>query len=366
MSLRTLQVEQLRNCQRLDLDCDAPLVIITGPNGAGKSTVLEAIYLLARGRTFRSRKAGTLITRSGTRTRLRGHLTPDDRVLDVKLDRSGLERLVDGVPWSGVHERTPPLHVRLIGENAQSLLEGDPALRRTFLDWNVFHVEPSLGRVRTELRRVLAQRNAALRQRPEDAWLWDHALIECSTQLDTYRQRFLERWQPAFADLTDQYPALAGSKLRWRRGWAGEQSLAQQLIENRERERARGYSLYGAHRAELTLVREEMPLRLSRGQTKAAVCLLQLAAEAVHQRAGLAPALWLLDDLFAELDHDTTTLLLNYLAASGGQRFLTQVASHPKRETACAPGDEPCAVFHVEQGAVRGPGPEAARQAGEI
>lgn len=350
MLLRSLRIDHLRNCQRLDLRVEHSLLLISGPNGAGKTTLLEAIYLAARGRTFRARKVGPLITQGASSARIRAHIEPGDRRLEVRLTRSGTERLLDGIPWSSQHDRSPPLRIRLIGENAQHLLDGDPALRRVFLDWNLFHVEPPLARLRGELRRVLAQRNAALRTGSADAWIWDHPLVECSNRLDTLRKAFLTQWQAAFCQLAQEFPALSRYRPVLRRGWPEECSLEQTLADNRAAERARGYSLYGAHRADFTLVCEDRPARLSRGQTKVAVALLQLAAEAVHQQRGLPASLWLLDDLLAELDREGASRLLKAFSETGGQRILTLVSSRPDPTLISNLMNEPADVFHVEHG----------------
>ncbi|RNE92016.1 DNA replication/repair protein RecF [Marichromatium sp. AB31] len=351
--LRTLRVVHLRRCREVALETAAPVVVITGCNGAGKTTLLEAVYLLARGRSFRGRKAGPMTTRGERGTLVEGRCeadAPDGRLLRYRRDHHGREHSLDGLPWPPAGDQRP-LRIKLIGENAQSLLEGDPALRRTFLDWNLFHVEPRLGALRRELSRVQQQRNAVLRRGGgRELAVWDRALSELGERIDHQRQTFFTRWRTRFHELAATFPFLDASDLVFARGWSAQQSLAEAIVTARRAELSRGHTLIGPGRAEFQLERDGARLALSRGQAKVVVCLLQLAAEQVHRDQGLAPALWLLDDIEAELDAHTLERLWGLIGQRDGQCILTRVAT--------APDPGPCTrpnatrVFHVEHGAV--------------
>ncbi|NKN34113.1 DNA replication/repair protein RecF [Marichromatium bheemlicum] len=351
--LRTLRVVHLRRCREVAIATAAPVVVLTGGNGAGKTTLLEAVYLLARGRSFRGRKAGPMTTRGERGTLVEARCdadAPDGHLLRYRRDHHGREHSLDGRPWPPPGS-VRPLRIKLIGENAQSLLEGDPALRRTFLDWNLFHVEPRLGALRRELSRVQQQRNAALRRGGgRELTVWDQALGALGERIDDLRQAFFAHWHARFQQLTAAFPFLDDCELRLARGWPMTQSLAEAIAAARPGELARGHTLVGPGRADVQLTRDGARLALSRGQAKVVVCLLQLAAEQVHRDQGLAPALWLLDDLEAELDARTLARLWEVIGQREGQCLLTRVA------TAADPGPythpDTRLVFHVEQGAV--------------
>jgi DNA replication and repair protein RecF len=116
------------------------------------------------------------------------------------------------------------------------------------------------------------------------------------------------------------------------------------LERGRSAEIQRGQTLVGPHRADLMIVCAGAPARLSRGQAKVVVCLLQLAAERVHRGAGLAPSLWLLDDIDAELDNTTAKRLWELFENLDAQRFVTRLMSEPVGIA------DQHAMFHVEHG----------------
>ncbi|QVL47372.1 MAG: hypothetical protein KFB96_16870 [Thiocapsa sp.] len=244
-----------------------------------------------------------------------------------------------------------PLRVKLVGENPQILLEGEPTLRRGLLDWNVFHVEHQLGRLRADLRRVLAQRNAALRQGGARVSAWNPAFVDLSDQITAKREDFHERWRSQFRSLAEDFAFLDGCDLFFDRGWPKDTGLLDVLERGRSTEIQRGQTLAGAHRADIKISREGSPSRLSRGQAKVAVCLLQLAAERVHRMTGLAPSLWLLDDVDAELDKGTADRLWRVLGEPDAQQLISRLSTEPGGI------DEgstmPDTMFHVEHGTLK-------------
>jgi DNA replication and repair protein RecF len=256
-----LRVRNLRNLRRLDLEigADASRILVTGPNGAGKTTILEALYLLARGRSFRGRKAGALTTDGEGRLLVEASLHEGDgadpAVLVFERSSRGLERRLNGLAFGNRPPREMPLRVKLVGENPQALLDGEPTLRRALLDWNLFHVEQQLGRLRMDLRRVLAQRNAALRQNGFGVSLWDLPLVELADRITRQRIAFVRSWSAHFVPLADNFTFLRDCDLSFDRGWPKDVDLIDALGEGRATELMRGQTLAGPHRADVALMR---------------------------------------------------------------------------------------------------------------
>ncbi|TCT19025.1 DNA replication/repair protein RecF [Thiobaca trueperi] len=348
--LVSLRIENLRNIQRMQIDLDAPVVILSGGNGAGKTTVLEAIYLLARGRSFRGRKAGPITTNGECCTSIKGFCTGQRGKLSLGFyrDRTGTQRSLDSAPWENQDATHFPISVKLIGENAQSLLDGDPALRRTYLDWNVFHVEHRFGRLRKNFHRTLSQRNAVLRSKDWADGIWSRSFVELAEEVNRYREQFFTDWRVQFLQLCPTFDFLADCDIRFRRGWSDRDSLGDALTQVRAAEVSCGYTLIGPSRADFTVERDGKAACFSRGQAKALVCLLQLAADRVHAEHGVGASVWLLDDLEAELDQDTCSKIWSIFAATEAQRFVTRVSTRPMADEWTA-GGKAC-LFHVEHG----------------
>lgn len=351
--LRSLRVESLRNIRRLDLTIDTRTLLLTGANGAGKTSLLEAIYLLARGRTFRGTKAGPLTTLGESFTRVEGGYQPSGRdAVRIRYVKDGATAVRDIHPplWPETRgeDWRSPLQVKLIGENAQILLDGEPDLRRRFLDWNVFHVERHFARLQRDFTRVLMQRNAAIRMGGSQRGVWDRSFVALAEAMDQQRARFHAAWRACFLELCDEYPFLRGADLRYRRGWPPDRELGEVLTSLVDQEQTRGYTLAGPSRADFRVELAAGRRGFSRGQSKIVVALLQLAAERVHRAQGSKPVLWLLDDLEAELDQALAERLWNTFSATGNPIIATRVATDRTPGIFGATGG--MTVFHVEHG----------------
>ncbi|MBK1717453.1 DNA replication/repair protein RecF [Thiocystis violacea] len=353
-AIRSLKIESLRNVERFVLQSESPAILLTGLNGAGKTTILEAIYLLARGRSFRGKKAGAITTRGEPHTRIEClYDKHDQHPLKVRYFRDSAGVLRDFSPPSwpkGTGDWLAPLQVKLIGENSQTLLEGEPSLRRRFLDWNVFHVEPRFAQLHKDFHRILMQRNSAIRSGHGQRPAWDRLYLELSDEIDRLRRDFQEEWRTNFKEIRSDYPFLRDAEIKYQRGWPEGMTLSESLDVLRDQELARGYTLSGPSKADFHIINGTVRSGFSRGQAKIVVSLLQLAAERVHLARGRDPTVWLLDDLEAELDMGMAERLWNAFCLTDSQIFATRVSSG--RDPGVFACSRTIEMFHVEHGAM--------------
>jgi DNA replication and repair protein RecF len=351
MSLAELRLEDLRCLPAAQLMLHPRLNLITGDNGSGKTSLLEAIYLLGRGRSFRTRHTEQLIRTSAPQLRVFGRVDSAGQVshaIGVGCSRpGGVEARIDARPVVSLAELSEVFPVQAIDPGIHRLVEEGPVQRRRWLDWAVFHVEPDFVRHWQGYSRALRQRNAALKC-GADPGLWDTELIRLGERLTLSRSSLIDALQPywsaALQDL-DAVPATLG----YFRGWSREQDLAQALSAHILRDRERGSTSYGPHRFDVLLRIEGRPARdlVSRGQQKLLGAAMSLAmSRYVASVAGVAPTL-LLDDPAAELDRLHTEALLKAVAAMGGQLVVTALRLQD------TPLGTPDRVFHVEHKQVR-------------
>lgn len=355
MILENIAISGLRNINLLELCAHSSLNWVTGPNGAGKTSLLEAIYLISRGRGYRGRKHGPLL---GTGRELLEvsvllHSPEEDGPPSrLKLTQSpnALRFYENGQAVSGIHSLRRRFHVRLIADNSQQLLEGQPGLRRLFLDWNLFHVEPGYGRILAEFRRVLGQRNAWLRNGARGQPVWDADYCRLAEILNEYRRCFLESLDKILHDpaVTEEFGVAPG--INYRSGWPGNNQLANFLQQSLKEDRERGFTFYGPPRADFSVYSHHRKSLPSRGQTKSLVFLLQFAAQRHWLSVGGPPCIWLLDDLGAELDPHAMSSILKAIASMPAQVFVTAVACLGTTPKGYAGGGR----FHVERGALIG------------
>ena len=147
--------------------------ILHGDNGSGKTSLLEAIHLLGMARSFRSTRLNPVISHEQGSCTVFGQVELGEEqssALGISRDRSGEIRIrINGQSVRSAAELAETLPLQLINPDSFRLLEGAPKLRRQFLDWGVFHVEPRFLQAWQRLQQALRQRNSWLRHGTLDA-----------------------------------------------------------------------------------------------------------------------------------------------------------------------------------------------------
>ena len=354
MALTHLRVEGVRIIESADLSPGPGFNLITGANAAGKTSLLEAIYLLGTARSFRTRRLDEVRRRQAEALQVVGRVEKRGRTVVQGLRRQGAvtELRVDGEAVGRASALAEGLAVQVITPDAHALLVQGPRERRRFLDWGVFHVEHGYRRAWQEYYRALRQRNAALRQGAPDRLVkqWDGLLVGAAARLDEARRKYVDSLRP---HLDTAALALLGEspEVEYRPGWGAGRDLAEVLSDQLPGDRERGFTHAGPHRADMELTSAGIPVRsvYSRGQQKLLVAALVLAQVRCLGERGQGRAVLLVDDLAAELDRVRRRALLELLAGSGAQVFIT--ATEP--ELVSLPPAGPHRVFHVEHGRVR-------------
>jgi DNA replication and repair protein RecF len=353
-----LQLRDFRLFTQAELGLGPGLNLFTGGNGAGKTSVLEALHVLAYGRSFRGAVRDGLIRRSATSLQVYCEL----REAGGALRRLGLERggrdwhaRIDGESPANLSELYRQIAVVCFEPGSHVLIAGGSEQRRRFLDWLLFHVEPAFLPSWRRYQRALKQRNVWLKaSSPDSAALdaWDAELAEAGAELTSQRQAWLPRLETSVRSVASALlPELGRANLRFQRGWAAETpELLDALRLARGRDLALGHTSVGPHRADWQLGYEQLPDRetFSRGQEKltALACLLAQAGTLAEAR-GEWPILCL-DDLGSELDRAHLGRALDWLAESPAQLLLTgtEAPFGVERWT------RPLHRFHVEQGCI--------------
>lgn len=354
---------ELRNVRRLEPTTLLPapgLNLITGSNGAGKTSLLEALHLLAYGRSFRGRVRDGLIRTGADAVEVFAEwserATDRTRKAGLRHGGQGWEGRLDGQPVVQLGELCAALAAVTFEPGSHALVSGGGEARRRFIDWGLFHVEQDFFPLWRRYARALKQRNALLKARHREGAqldVWDYELAEAGEPLGRHRQAYLDALQIRLhAVAADFVPSLGMATFAYQPGWRREElSLADALLLARDRDLATGFTSVGPHRADWRVDYSERPGRelLSRGQAKltALACLL-VQAEDFACRRGEWPVV-LLDDLSSELDQDHQARVLRHLQAARAQIFLTGTEAPVALQSIAAD----MALFHVEQGHVQ-------------
>ena len=354
MHVTRLEIRNLRRFTELVLRPATGINLLLGDNGAGKTSVLEALHLMAYGRSFRGRVRDGLIRNGESALEV---FVEWQELASGPARRAGLRHAghdwtgrLDGVAVTHLGDLCAALAVVSFEPGSHALITGSSEHRRRFLDWGLFHVEPHFLRLWRRYARALKQRNALLKQRATSDQLeaWDHELAEAGEPLSRDRQRYLDAVQPYFADLINEWvPALGSVRLRYQPGWRRDDlSLADALLLARDRDVAAGFTSVGPHRADWGILFGSIPSRdaLSRGQAKL-TALAALMGQAAHYTEALGRwPVMAFDDLASELDRHHQRRVLDRLNLTGAQIFITGT------DAPAALGDIRHAMFHVEHG----------------
>jgi DNA replication and repair protein RecF len=360
MSLGQLSVQNLRCLHQAELELHPGRNLIVGANGSGKTSLLEAIFLLGRGRSFRTRNSERLITHGESRLVVFGRTAsaaepavPTSLGVQVTRGEPTVAK-IQGEFTRTLADLSAALPVQVIDPGVHKLVEDSAFRRRRWMDWATFHVEHGFVDVWASYTRALRQRNAALKQLQStgseiraqlDAW--DVELAQLGERLALSRRRMLESLQPHWHETV---VPLAGLNLElvYFQGWARDSSLIQALQLSRERDLLRGATQVGPHRGDVLLKLDGKLARdsLSRGQQKLAAVSMILAQLRLLTSILSEPPTLLLDDPAAELDPERLTRFIEQVAPLRCQLVLTSLA--PGQH----PFGQPDQLFHVEQGRV--------------
>ena len=356
MILSELTVHNFRCVEDAELSLHPGRNLIWGGNGSGKTSLLEAIFLLGRGRSFRTRNSERLIRHGQDRLVVFGRIDAADRdagglahAVGVEVDRrEGARARVDAAAVGSLADLSRVFPVQVIDPEIHKLIEEGGRRRRRWLDWAVFHVEPRFADWWVRYGRAVRQRNAALRHQGAATQPWDVEVSALGENISEARRALVERMQPHWDRVVAGLDCPKGD-LQYFRGWGAQHSLAEALVASRSRDEARGLTHAGPHRADV-LIRTGGRLArevLSRGQQKLMAVALTLAQlRLLKAVTGTTPAL-LLDDPAAELDHQHLAYFVREIAGLDCQLVITAL----QPETAAF--GVPDRVFHVEQGRVR-------------
>lgn len=347
MRLRSLILEQYRNYSAMDLqiDPDQPITYIIGQNAQGKTNILEAIYLLALTKSFRTKNQQNLIQWEKEFSRVKG-------VFETKNDTFELEIFIGNPPHpkrslkkNGVKTSS----YKFIG-NCQmvffhpedlNILYLGPDLRRRYMDILNIQINPGYYNALRAYKRIMQQRNSLLKNikdgfsGPQDLNVWDEQLIEQGSIIMLERQRTIDFIN---SHITETYRKISENNEELHINYLSayekddtvgdlhehiKASFKEKLQQSREKDLRAEFTTVGPHRDEIEFILNERPLasHASRGEYRSIILTLKLIELKYYEEKTDEKPLLLLDDVFSELDEKRQKMLLESI--KGYQAILT-------------------------------------------
>ncbi len=358
MRLESLTLENCRRFPALALEFGPGFNLIHGPNGAGKTTLLEAAFVLSYGRSFRRGSSKALQRDGGGPLRIVGRLRRaggQASLLGLERRDDGWTARVDGRAAANLNELLLKCAVCCFEPGSHELIAGSAELRRAFMDWGVFHVEPAFLEEWRRYSRSLKHANLLMRKGASQSELapWFLAMERAAGPLTHHRESYLHAWRGHFQqEALRLLPELGPADIAFEAGWDTHRPLAQVLTEIADRDRRRGHASRGPHRADWLPSFRELPRRdqLSRGQEKLVALAAVLAQAALYAESHGEWPILLFDDLPSELDLPHQHRLLARLAELPAQVLITATEANAALKSLTD-----ARVFHVEHGLCQNP-----------
>ncbi|MGI2261325.1 DNA replication/repair protein RecF [Shewanella sp. GXUN23E] len=356
MSLIRLKIDAFRNIDSAQLLPGTGLNLIYGQNGSGKTSILEAIYFLGMGRSFRSHLSQRVINTDAEQLTVFAAIAQPhgEGKVGFRRSRNGdTEVRINGDKVKRLSVLAETLPIQVITPESFSLLFEGPKARRQFIDWGAFHADPNFYLAWTNTRRILKQRNQLLRDGANYANIqfWDRELVRYAEQVTDIRNAYVDSLNELLKGIIGEFLPRVSVKVSFTRGWDSKTDLAQLLEHQYQRDLSLGHTVSGPHKADLRLRVGNLPAQdaLSRGQLKLLVCALRIAQGKLLKQQSDKNSIYLVDDLPSELDAEHRRLLLKQLTDTGAQVFVTAIEPSAIVDSLHR---APSRMFHVEQGRV--------------
>ena len=343
MWLERLEADRLRNLRAVGIGLPTGLVMLVGRNGQGKTSLLEAVYLLATGRSFRTRRTDELVSFGGGPLRVAGRVIGrlGPTALGVVIDGSERRLLADEAP-SDLESFLGRLDVVDLSAQRMDVLRGGPPDRRRFLDRGVVGLRPWFLRSLAEYRRVLHQRNALLRGSGKvrggsaEAQLdaWDERLAAAAREVHCRRREYTVLLSGELGPFGRMlFPEGGEVRLHYRPSPAEaarvevadfSTSYMDDLRRGRPRDRQLGHTCRGPHRDDLVVELDGVDLRRfgSAGQVRATMIALKLGKLSLLQKQTGETPVFLMDDFDSDLDEVRAAALAEHLHRGGFQALV--------------------------------------------
>ncbi len=356
MFIRNIAVSNVRNITTLSLEFDSKFNFFWGENGAGKTSMLEALFFIVSGRSFRTARLRNFIQQNQQQLSLFACVSSSHFQRDIKIGvRKHLSETLDikfnGEVQTSLIPIAQAIPMQVIAPDRSSLIDDDAETRRRFIDWGVFHVEHDFSVLWKKLRHVVKQRNALLKQRAEILQIesWNTLLSSLSLQIQKMRALYIKGFESSFHILLPD--SAQHFEIILDQGWPTDRSLDECLRASLTQDKRLGYSQFGAHRADLKLLYNGQIAKshLSRGQRK--LFNIYLAMAHVHCLYTIygKRTVCLIDDLASELDSLNRKFIYQCLNSLQSQVFITGITVDPVLQAQ----NYKFKLFHVEQGCFR-------------
>jgi len=343
MKLLKLQLNSFRNYGKFELEFDSkkPITLITGENGKGKTNILEAVYILSVGKTFRGAHQEDLIKWGMDFFTVKGDLNLGDETMNLDVSFSTYPRKIKSFRINEV--KTP--HAEYLGSlitvlfhpKDLNMLYLEPSLRRKYLNLILSQTDKYYLEALTNYTRILKQRNALLEEVGKggrsqgELDVWDEHLAKEGEIIVTKRKELIEYFNSHIQAL---YREISGGNesltIEYESSSGDGNEFLKKLRLKREKDIRYSTTTVGPHRDDIKFLLQNRRIEefASRGEFRTILITMKIAEIGYIKKTKKNYPVLLLDDVFSELDEQRQAHL--FKAISGCQAIITTTEAHPK------------------------------------
>ncbi len=348
MKLNRISLENYRNIESLELELCDGVNLICGNNAQGKTNLLESMYIFARGKAFRAKKEEQVIRFGADSTYCKIEYDDGERICDMSVrivKGSGKKLTYNGIDIKKTSEFIGKFRAVLFSPDSLSLIKSSPSERRLFTDVAISQLNGEYVKQLKRYNALLSQRNALIREQiKDDNGLYEALAYQMSGICAYISHRRSEYLSEINGCVSDIFKQMSGEKEKTKLIYTAEgfdegktdfsdekdieDKYFRLFTENTEREKTYKTTLYGVHRDDFDIYLNGKSAKLycSQGQVRSLALAMKLSEGKISGEYGKTSPVYLLDDVFGELDENRRAFILNELY--GMQVIITSCQEH--------------------------------------
>ena len=329
MFFKTLELQNFRNYQSLNLKLDPHINIIVGKNGQGKTNILESLYYIAYLKSHRISDENVLIKNGENGFKIKSKIKRETLLDEIKIEQSIDNKHVffNQTEIIKRSEFLELINIILFEPTNLEILKGSPNIRRDFLNDSISQINSNYYNILNDFNRLLKMRNEFLKSKRNDRDYLDTLdkyYIEKAILIYQMRSKYISRINEFIATIYKDIMNVDGLKIEYKSFYEKlsdkssiKEALKSEMQKNYEKEKYTGLTIEGPQKDDFIFVADSVNLKEygSQGQQRGAVIALKFAeAEIVKKYKNVIPV-FLLDDVFSELDGVRKNNLVKYITS---------------------------------------------------
>lgn len=326
MYIKKIHLNNFRNYEKISIPFQKKINIILGKNGQGKTNLLEGIYILSMGKSFRTKKDNEMINFNHDFFRVKGEFLKNNHDLSVEMRLGKKEKLfkINGAEKHRNADLLENVYTVIFSPEDLKTVKDDPDKRRRFIDKQLFQLKPLYYKDLSKYKKIVKNRNTTLKEEEIDDGLldvWDEYMSEFGAKIMMERNDLIKKLNEVSGEINknitnnkENLKIEYEPKIKVKQNVIDQQkTIIEELKSRRIKDKNRRTTTSGPHLDDIKISIDNIDTRKygSQGQQRTAALALKLAELRIIKEETGEDAILLLDDVLSELDSERQNYLIN-------------------------------------------------------